>query len=176
MDLIVFREADGRWRARLGDLGPWPCAIGRGGITKSKREGDGATPVGCWPLRRVLFRPDRVEAPKTRLPVAALSPEDGWCDDPSHADYNKPVRLPFPASHEALWRGDEIYDIIVILGHNDDPPVPGAGSAIFLHVARADYAPTAGCVALALADLRTVLAHVGPGDRLCVRNDPLPEN
>ncbi len=137
------------------------CAIGRGGVRSNKREGDGATPAGRFPLRRVLYRPDRLAPPRTALPLAPLSPEDGWCDDPAHALYNRPLRLPHEARHEALWRADRVYDLIVILGHNDAPVVPGAGSAVFLHVARPDYAPTAGCVAVAAGDLLTVLAGVG---------------
>lgn len=172
MDLIVAPDRDGVWRAWLDGDGGWRCAIGRGGVGADKREGDGVTPTGRWLLRRVLYRPDRVPPPETALPSAALSPQDGWCDDPAHEDYNRPVRLPFDASHEALWRDDEIYDVIVIPAYNDDPPVPGAGSAIFLHVARPGYTPTAGCVALALGDLQTVLRRLGPGDGLSVRESP----
>jgi len=139
------------------------CALGRGGVRGDKREGDGATPAGRFPLRRVLYRSDRLAAPETGLPTAALTPEDGWCDDPADISYNKPVRLPHGARHERLWRADGLYDIIVILGHNDDPVVPGLGSAIFLHLAGADFRPTDGCIALALDDLRAVLAGVGPG-------------
>ena len=168
MDLIV-RQEGGLWRARW-DTRDWPCAIGKGGVMPEaeKREGDGATPLGCFALRRVLFRPDRVGAPETALSTAPLGPEDGWCDDPAHADYNRPVRLPFAAGHERLWRDDEIYDVIVILGHNDDPPVPARGSAIFLHAARADYAPTLGCVALALPDLLAFLKEADTETRVCV--------
>ncbi len=147
------------------------CALGKQGVVAEKREGDEATPVGRFPLRRVLFRPDRMTAPETRLPVAALTPDDGWCDAPDDPAYNRPVPHPYPASHERLWRDDAVYDIIVILGHNDDPPVPGRGSAVFLHVARADYSGTEGCVALALDDLKTVLAACGPGDHLTVHAD-----
>lgn len=142
------------------------CAIGRGGLVRDKREGDGGTPIGQWPVRRVLYRPDRLEAPPCRLPIAPLEPDDGWCDDPDHRDYNKPVKLPFPASHEKMWRADGLYDLVVILGHNDDPPRPGAGSAIFMHLAKPDYGPTEGCVALSLADLRMVLAALPPGSAL----------
>jgi L,D-peptidoglycan transpeptidase YkuD (ErfK/YbiS/YcfS/YnhG family) len=167
MDLTV--DFDGKvWRLGTPEGRVWQCAIGWGGLTSAKGEGDGATPVGCWPLRRVLYRPDRVDPPRTALPVAPLDPNDGWCDDPAHPDYNRPVRLPFAAGHEVMWRTDHLYDIVVILGHNDDPPVPGAGSAIFFHVAAPDYAPTAGCVAVALPDLLTVLADAGPGDRICI--------
>ena len=144
------------------------CALGRGGIVLDKVEGDGGTPAGAWPLRRVLFRPDRLDLPDTALPCAEITPDQGWCDDPAHADYNRQVILPFPASHEKLWRDDGVYDVIVVLGHNDDPPVPGKGSAIFMHVARPDFSPTEGCVALALPDLLAVLASSGPADTVLV--------
>lgn len=138
------------------------CALGRGGIRAEKREGDGATPVGRFALRRVLYRPDRLAVPVTGLPTSALSPTDGWCDDPGHADYNRPVRLPHPARHERMWRDDHLYDLVVVIGHNDDPVVPGAGSAVFVHLAREGYGPTEGCVALAAPDLLSLLEHASP--------------
>ena len=139
------------------------CALGRSGIVGDKVEGDGGTPSGIYPMRYVLYRPDRLSAPPaTGLPVEVLTPDRGWCDDPAHPDYNRPVTLPFAASHEKLWRDDGLYDVIVVLGHNDDPPVPGKGSAIFMHVARPDYGPTEGCVALALPDLLELLADCAP--------------
>lgn len=149
------------------------CALGRSGVVEAavKREGDGATPAGRWPLRRVLYRPDRLRAPRTRLPVAPLGPSDGWCDAPGDLAYNQSVTLPYAGSAERLWREDPLYDLIVVLGHNDAPVVAGHGSAIFLHVARADYAPTEGCVALARTDLLAVLAEAGPVDVLCIRPD-----
>lgn len=166
MDLIVGNDGTARWGARV-----LRCALGPAGVRCDKREGDGATPTGRFLLRRVLYRPDRLPAPVTGLPVAALTPEDGWCDDPSDAAYNRPVRLPFPARHERLWRDDGVYDVIVVIGHNDDPPLPGRGSAVFLHVARPDYAPTEGCVALALPDLVAVLVQAKPGDALLVEGE-----
>lgn len=137
----------------------WRCALGRFGIRHDKREGDGATPAGIWPMRRILHRADRLSLPAraTPVPLAAISPDDGWCDAPDDPNYNRFVTHPYPASAERLWRDDGLYDIVAVLGHNDDPVVPGGGSAIFLHVASADYAPTAGCVALALADLVELL-------------------
>jgi L,D-peptidoglycan transpeptidase YkuD (ErfK/YbiS/YcfS/YnhG family) len=173
MDLIVTRGPDGAWCAAYGARS-WRCVVGAAGVTADKREGDGATPLGCFPLRRLLYRPDRLDRPVTTLPAAALTAEDGWCDDPGDAAYNTQVRLPFAGGHERLWRDDGIYDAIVILGHNDDPPMPGAGSAIFLHVARDDYGPTQGCVALALPDLLTVLREAGPDTRVCVAAGELP--
>ncbi len=134
------------------------AALGRGGVRTHKQEGDGATPAGVLPLRRVLYRADRGPPPACAVPIEPLAPDDGWCDDPTHPDYNRMVRRPHPARGEALWRDDALYDLIGVLGWNDAPVVRGSGSAIFLHVARPDFAPTAGCVALAAADLRAVLA------------------
>ncbi|MBW7851780.1 MAG: L,D-transpeptidase family protein [Rhodospirillales bacterium] len=166
-DMLVDPAGRLRWRGRNHR-----CALGRGGVLTAKVEGDGATPAGRHPLRRVLYRPDRVTPPVTGLPVAALSPNDGWCDDPAHGDYNRMVRLPHPARCEALWRDDAIYDVIVVLGYNDDPVVAGRGSAIFLHVARPGYASTEGCVALSLPDLLTVLRDASAGDTLRVEPGP----
>lgn len=143
-----------------------PCALGWSGVTRQKREGDGASPAGTWPLRHVLFRPDRIARPVTELAVHALSPTDGWCDDPADQRYNRPVQLPYGASAEALWRDDGVYDLIVVLGYNDDPPHPGLGSAIFLHLATPDFGPTAGCVAVDRAALVWLLSRCGPRARL----------
>ncbi len=144
------------------------CALGPTGViaAPAKREGDGKTPLGLWPLRRALYRPDRGGPPATALPAQPIAPDDGWCDAPDDAAYNQPVRLPYPASAERLWRDDHLYDLLVVLGHNDDPVVPGLGSAVFLHLAWPDYRPTQGCVALARADLETLLALARPGDAL----------
>lgn len=168
MDLLVSRDGAG-WQARWAGR-RFRCAVGRSGLVaaEAKREGDGATPIGRWPLRRLLYRPDREATAAWQLPSAALAPEDGWCDDPRHPDYNRPVALPFAASHERLWREDGLYDLLVVLGHNDAPPRPGLGSAIFLHCARPDWEPTAGCVALTHADLRAVLHEARPGDGVLV--------
>jgi L,D-peptidoglycan transpeptidase YkuD (ErfK/YbiS/YcfS/YnhG family) len=130
---------------------------GRGGVRTDKREGDGATPAGILPLRRVLYRADRLPPPDCAVPIEPIAPDDGWCDDPGHPDYNRQIRLPHDGSHEALWRTDGVYDVIGVLGWNDSPVLRGRGSAIFLHVARPDYAPTEGCVALAVSDLLRIL-------------------
>jgi len=134
------------------------AACGRGGLRADKHEGDGATPLGVLPLRQVLYRPDRLAPPLSAMPVQSLTPTDGWCDDPAHSDYNMLVRLSLNASAEVLWRDDALYDIIGVLGWNDRPVRPGLGSAIFLHVARPDFAATEGCVVLSLDDLRRALA------------------
>ena len=134
------------------------AALGRGGVRLDKLEGDGATPVAVLPLRRLLYRADRVRAPECAVAVEPIAPDDGWCDDPAERDYNRMIRLPHDGHYEELWRRDALYDVIGVLGWNDAPVERGRGSAIFLHVARGDYAPTQGCIALALDDLRQVLA------------------
>lgn len=147
------------------------CALGKGGVRPAgeKREGDGASPAGVWPVRRVWFRADKGPAPQTGLPVIAIRPQDGWCDAPDHELYNRWVALPFPSSHERLWRDDDVYDLIVELGYNDDPPIAGRGSAIFMHLARPGYLPTEGCVALAENDLRAILQRLDGQSRIEIR-------
>lgn len=140
-----------------------PCALGRTGRRALKREGDGATPMGLFTLCEVLYRPDRVRRPRAGLPVRATRPSDGWCDDARDGNYNRKVRLPYAASAETLWRDDRMYDVIVVLDHNRRPRAKGRGSAIFIHVARPGYAPTAGCIALSLSGLTRLLALLGPG-------------
>lgn len=172
MEIIIEADRDSptqgtaRWGHRIV-----PCALGRSGVIAetAKRESDGATPVGAFALRRVLWRSDRLIQPNTRLPSAPIAASDGWCDDPTQPEYNRPVTLPFAGSAEHLWRDDHLYDVVVILGHNDDPPRVGMGSAIFLHVAKVDLAPTEGCVAMPRDELLALLADVGPNDRLIVR-------
>ncbi len=145
-----------------------PVVLGAAGIRVDKAEGDKATPTGLLRLRRVLYRADRGPAPACAVPREPLAPDDGWCDDPSHADYNTPVRLPHPGRHERLWREDGLYDLLGVLGWNDDPVVRDRGSAIFLHVAHPDGRPTEGCIALAPDALRLVLS----GGLAAIRIDP----
>jgi L,D-peptidoglycan transpeptidase YkuD (ErfK/YbiS/YcfS/YnhG family) len=146
-----------------------PCALGRNGIAGRKREGDGATPAGRLALVAVLYRPDRIARPATRLPAFRLSPDDGWCDDPSDRLYNREVRLPFKAGHERLWRSDHLYDIVVVLDYNLTRPRRGAGSAIFLHIAAPNLAPTEGCIAVPMPAMRRILARTRPGTVIDVR-------
>ncbi len=164
MKIVVTPDGTAEWNDRRV-----PCALGRAGVTRKKHEGDGATPVGCFALRRVLYRDDRGANPTTVLPVAPVHPLDVWCDDPGDPHYNQLVRQPYNASFELLWRDDHIYDIIVVLGYNDDPVVPGRGSAIFLHVARPDFGPTLGCVAVSEANLRLILDACNRTAQLCVK-------
>ncbi len=154
MDLIVHSDGTALWGGQT-----LRAALGRSGITDEKREGDGASPAGRWAMRRVLYRADRLDVPVTALPVAVIAKDDGWCDAPDHETYNQPVRFPFEASAERLWRDDHLYDVVVVLSHNEPPVTPHAGSAIFLHVARPDYGPTEGCAALSLDDLLHVLSR-----------------
>lgn len=146
------------------------CALGRAGVIAAadKREGDGKSPLGVWPIRRLLYRPDRGAPPPTAIAAAPIATDDGWCDAPGDPAYNRPVRRPYLASCEAMWREDGLYDLVVVLGHNDDPPVPGLGSAIFLHLAKEGYAPTEGCVALGRPDLEALLALARPGDAVAI--------
>ena len=135
------------------------CALGWAGLSSNKCEGDGTTPIGRFPLRRVFYRPDRITKPKTQLAVHALRPQDVWCDDPSNEAYNQLVSLPFLASREHLWRKDHVYDLILELGYNDSPTIVGKGSAIFMHLAKPAYLPTQGCIALRCQDLLKVLEN-----------------
>ncbi len=153
------------------------CAIGRNGLTNDKKEGDGCTPTGTYPLRMVLYRPDEGVAPQTALPVDVIAPDDGWCDASDDPAYNQKVKLPYAASHEKLWRDDELYNIIVMVGYNDDPPIADKGSAIFLHIRKKEdnggYGPTAGCLSFTPGDLRMLLRECGPDTRLHI---PRPED
>lgn len=167
VQLLVRADDASRTGVLTHDDVEYPCALGRSGLTIDKREGDGATPIGVFTLRRLMFRPDREPPPRSRLPILTLHRSMGWCDDPDRPDaYNRLVTLPFDGRHETLWRDDPVYDLIVELGYNDDPPEPGLGSAIFLHVAAADFGPTEGCVALRREDLLSVIAD-------CTRNSTI---
>jgi L,D-peptidoglycan transpeptidase YkuD (ErfK/YbiS/YcfS/YnhG family) len=164
MDLVVSQE-DGQAFIDWG-AGKRRCAIGRGGIGDKQGEGDGITPRGIWPLRRLLYRADRMAAPRCVLPVTPIKQDDGWCDAPNDPNYNRLVRLPYAASHEEMWRADPLYDLVLVIGYNDAPVVAGKGSAIFLHLAKPDFAPTEGCVALTREDALAALAQLRDGDRI----------
>lgn len=154
MDIVV----DTKQLTVGGDT--FPCTIGRSGFSRDKREGDGATPTGRYQFREVLYRPDRVAKPLTGLPVRALTQNDGWCDDATCPEYNRFVQLPFKGSHEELWREDHLYDLLAVIGYNDNPVVAGAGSAIFVHVAAPNFTPTQGCVGLELHNLQRVIEQL----------------
>jgi len=147
-----------------------PCALGRSGVIAAdlKREGDGASPIGLWRVRRAYWRTDRGDKPETRLVLDPIVPDDGWCDAPEDPAYNQPVRLPYGASAETMTRQDGLYDLVVVLGHNDDPPQPGAGSAIFLHCASPEFKPTEGCVAIERDVLAALLQRLSPDDQIAI--------
>jgi L,D-peptidoglycan transpeptidase YkuD (ErfK/YbiS/YcfS/YnhG family) len=166
--VIVVRRRPGQpSRGRLRFAG-WslPCALGKGGVSARKREGDGATPRGRFGLRGVWLRRDKGLPPALRLPARLTRPADGWCDDVRHPRYNRPVARPFAMSHEAMWREDHLYDVVVEIGWNDRPAIRGRGSAIFLHLARPGYAPTEGCVALSRSHMLRLLPHLTPRTRI----------
>jgi len=171
VEIRALSAAAARGVLSLGAL-RFPRALGRAGCRARKREGDGATPVGVWTAREVLYRPDRVRRPRTALPVRPLRPRDGWCDAPADRNYNRRIAHPYPAGAERLWREDGLYDLIVVLGYNERPRVRGRGSAIFMHVAAPHHAPTAGCVAVSRAHLLRILAALPPRARLLVLAGP----
>ncbi|MEP9354493.1 L,D-transpeptidase family protein [Xanthobacter sp. KR7-65] len=171
---ITVRRRPGSRHLGLLDLGgrTIPVALGRSGIAADKREGDGRTPAGCWRIERLLYRGDHGPRPKTRLPARPLRPADGWCDAPSDRRYNRPVTLPMSGaqevSHERMWRADHLYDLVLVLDHNQRPRVAQRGSAVFVHLARPGFSPTEGCVALRRGDLIRLLAGLRPGAMLCI--------
>ncbi len=133
-----------------------------------KREGDGASPVGSFRLKTALFRNDRICRISSLTGSRPLQRAMGWCDDPASGRYNRPVPAGSKAGHERLWRDDGVYDVVIPTTHNELPRVLGGGSAIFLHLARPEYAPTEGCVAISLADLRRLLPRLSRSVRLVI--------
>ena len=151
-----------------------PCALGRGGLKAEaeKREGDGATPIGRFPFRRLYRRADRLPELASSLPTEDLTPAHGWCDAPDDPAYNRPVAHPYPASAERLWREDHLYDGILVIGHNDAPVRPHYGSAIFLHLANEEgsgFRATEGCVALRRDDFLALVAALTPATEIDIR-------
>jgi L,D-peptidoglycan transpeptidase YkuD (ErfK/YbiS/YcfS/YnhG family) len=165
--VFVFRSPLDRRRGLIV-AGPlvMPCALGRSGPTRDKREGDGATPVGRFRALQAFYRPDRMRRPCTLLPLAPIGAADGWCDDPRDRNYNRPVRLPYPAGHERMRRDDGLYDAVLDLAYNRGPIRKGRGSAIFLHCARPGFRPTEGCVAVDPRAIARLMARIGPETRI----------
>ena len=143
------------------------CALGKGGISAFKREGDGATPLSSMRLLYGYRRGDAGHLPLSRLPLRRVRKLDGWCDAPKDPNYNRPVNLPFKASHEKMWRNDDVYDVCIVMDWNIRPRRRGCGSAIFFHLARPGFTPTEGCIALKRADMARLLPHLT--DRTVVR-------
>jgi L,D-peptidoglycan transpeptidase YkuD (ErfK/YbiS/YcfS/YnhG family) len=165
--LTVRRKPGAPTRGWL-TAGPWtlPVALGRGGIRANKREGDGGTPRGVFRPVRLWWRADRLPRPMTRLPVRRIGPGEGWCEDPTDRRYNRPVRVAPGSTADRLARADALYDLIVEIDHNTRPRIAGRGSAVFIHVARPGFAPTAGCIALDRAALNRLVARLGPETRI----------
>ena len=167
---VLVRRAPGDSRKALIALrhGVRPAALGRTGMRALKREGDGGTPLGRFPVRQVLYRADRIARPRTQLNVRAIRERDGWCDDPADRNYNRLISLPTRRSAEGLRREDHLYDLVLVLGYNDRPRVRGKGSAIFVHLARPGFSPTDGCIALSQHDLGMLLTELRRGSSIVV--------
>ena len=162
-DLVVTR-----WGARYrGHL--FVCAVGRGGIGEKRGEGDGITPAGRWRIAGFAYRADRARSPLSTLPHWPSGPRDIWSDDPRDPGYNNRASTrDHPFSHERLFRPDPLYDLVAVLDFNWPEAVPGAGSAIFLHVWRKPRHPTEGCIAFAAPVLRFILESWNPAARVVI--------
>jgi L,D-peptidoglycan transpeptidase YkuD (ErfK/YbiS/YcfS/YnhG family) len=145
-----------------------PVALGRGGIRADKREGDGGTPRGTFRPRQLWWRADRHPRPRTYLAARAIGPEDAWCEDPASRHYNQPVRLDRSRGGDRLMRDDHLYDFIVEIDHNTSPRIKGRGSAVFLHLARDNFGPTAGCVSMTRSAMLRLLQRLGPDTRIVI--------
>jgi len=146
-----------------------PCALGRNGVTRFKREGDGKTPAGRFAVTGGYWRQDRLRPPGAHFCLRPIKAHMGWCDDPGDANYNRPLRLPARARHEELLRADGLYDVVLILDHNQRPRVRGHGSAIFFHLTRNGDDPTAGCVAISRADMLRLLPRLSRDCAMIIR-------
>jgi L,D-peptidoglycan transpeptidase YkuD (ErfK/YbiS/YcfS/YnhG family) len=145
-----------------------PVALGRGGIIANKREGDGGTPKGTFRPRRLWWRADRNTRPLTFLPIRAIGPDDAWCEDPSSRHYNRPIKLDRDRNGDRLKRDDHLYDFIVEIDHNTSPRIAGRGSAVFLHLARENFSPTAGCVSMSKSAMLRLLRRLGPHTKIVI--------
>jgi L,D-peptidoglycan transpeptidase YkuD (ErfK/YbiS/YcfS/YnhG family) len=139
------------------------CALGPAGIVRDKREGDGGTPAGRFPILWAYFRPDRRRVAVGNVPLKPMRLDQGWCEDPASARYNRPVRLPFAEGVDRMWREDALYDLTFVLDYNYSRRSKGRGSAIFFHIARPSLTPTAGCVAISAADMRKLAPRLARG-------------
>jgi L,D-peptidoglycan transpeptidase YkuD (ErfK/YbiS/YcfS/YnhG family) len=147
-----------------------PVMLGRAGIRADKREGDGATPAGLFRPLRLWWRADRGPRPRTGLPVRRITADLAWCEDPADRRYNRAFRRSANEPGDRLWRDDPLYDLVVEIDHNGRPRVAGRGSAVFLHIARGNGAPTAGCVAMDVQTLRRLLARLTTKTRIEIRS------
>jgi L,D-peptidoglycan transpeptidase YkuD (ErfK/YbiS/YcfS/YnhG family) len=145
-----------------------PVALGRGGILANKREGDGGTPKGTFYPRQLWWRADRHPRPRTYLPVRPIRPDDAWCEDPKDRHYNQPMRLSPDQAGDRLTRDDHLYDFIVEIDHNSAPRIAGRGSAVFLHLARADFSATAGCVSMTKSSMLRLLRRMSRQTKIII--------
>jgi L,D-peptidoglycan transpeptidase YkuD (ErfK/YbiS/YcfS/YnhG family) len=143
-------------------------ALGRGGIKANKREGDGGTPRGSFRPLLLWWRADRHPRPQTFLPARAIARDDAWCEDASSRHYNQPLRLAAKDGGDRLKRDDHLYDFIVEIDHNTRPRIAGRGSAVFLHLARENFSPTAGCVSMTRQAMLRLLKRLGPETRIVI--------
>ncbi len=173
-DWIVIKQGSGGYGLYANGI-TLPAIIGRSGfvVANQKLEGDGATPCGRWPLRKIYYRADRIECPPSLIATESLTPACGWCDDVQSDDYNCPVTLPFVFRHETMWRADSAYDLVGELGYNDSPIVNGRGSAIFLHCMAVGKTNTAGCIAVNRIDFMWLLTRAGADQHVYVPNNLL---
>ena len=166
---VTYQDLEYRDGWLIWPTGSTRAAVGRAGVTASKKEGDGATPAGRFALVSAFYRADRMPAPRSGLPLRGLSPRDAWVDDPADRSYNALVSLPYPAHTEPMWLDDMVYDLLAVIGYNMVPVVPGAGSAIFLHIAHRDFSPTAGCIAVDREVLISLMPLLGSGSTITIR-------
>jgi len=166
---LCVRAAAGNLRRGWLTAGPHtvPVALGRGGILANKREGDGGTPKGTFRARRLWWRADRYPRPQTFLPVRAIRPDDAWCEDPTNRHYNRPLKLGRDGG-DRLRRDDHLYDFIIEIDHNTQPTIAGRGSAVFLHLARTNFSPTAGCVSMTKSAMLHLLRQIGPQTKIII--------
>lgn len=169
-NLVITAEK----KLHVGDS-TYDVQIGSNGFVAAsdKKEGDCKTPCGKYPIRVIYYREDRIKLPEVKVAAHVINKNDGWCDDPNDEFYNRFVKLPYKASHENLWRSDPLYDVMLTIGYNDDPPVPGKGSAIFIHIAREKFTPTAGCIALKSEDLMSIIGDLGENSYIDIIGDSL---
>ena len=168
---IIVRKAPSinpsRGLLQLGDR-TWPCILGKNGISPRKFEGDMKTPSGSFRLLFGFYRIDRVNDLNTLLPMRAINPGSGWCDDPLNANYNRPVKLPFRASHEVLLRKDRLYDIVIVMDHNFSKRTRNRGSAVFFHLT--DGKPyTAGCIAISADVMKQLLPRLSKNTKMVIK-------
>jgi L,D-peptidoglycan transpeptidase YkuD (ErfK/YbiS/YcfS/YnhG family) len=167
---VLIRATAGDRRRGWLTAGPqiFKVALGRSGILANKREGDGGTPMGSFRPRQLWWRADRHPRPRTFLPLRAIRADDAWCEDPASRHYNQPIRLDGSHPGDRLMRDDHLYDFIVEIDHNASPRIAGRGSAVFLHLARENFAPTAGCVSMTRSSMLRLLARLGPDTRIVI--------